>query len=149
MALAIEMSKKKAEIHISDGSRISGYFFVLLHTQGRLGAECLLDLLLDERSFLPFEKDDGQILLVQKGSIVMVVSEGCEYLKSVPYQQKMGSRICLLSGENLKAKVYSDLPQSRSRLSDFLNHSANFFCVEVEGMEHLVNTRFVKSVEPI
>jgi hypothetical protein len=149
MALAIEMSKKKAEILISDGSRLSGYFFVLLHTQGRLGAECLLDLVLDERSFLPFEKDDGQIFLIQKGSIVLVISEGCEYLKGVPYQKKMASRICLLSGQTLEAKVYSDLPQSRSRLSDFLNHSANFFCVEVDGKEYLVNTRFIKSVEPI
>ena len=149
MALAIEMSKKKAEILFSDGNRLSGHFFVLLDTQGRLGAECLLDLLLDERSFLPFEKDEGNILLIQKGSIVMVISEGCEYLNGVPYQKKMGARIGLLSGQNLEAKVYSDLPQARSRLSDFLNHSSKFFCVEVDGKEYLVNSRFIRSVEPI
>ena len=149
MALAIEMLKKKAEILFSDGSRLCGHFFVLLHTQGRLGAECLLDLLQDERSFLPFEKDEGKILLVQKGAIVLVISEGCEYLKGVPYQKKMESRISLLSGQSLEAKVYSDLPQTRSRLSDFLNHSSNFFCVEVDGQEYLVNTQFIKSVDPI
>lgn len=149
MALAIEMSKKKAEVLFSDGSRLLGHFFVLLDTQGRLGAECLLDLLLDERSFLPFEGDEGEILLIQKGSVVMVISEGCEYLKGIPYQKKMEARISLLSGQSLEAKVYSDLPQHRSRLSDFLNHSSKFFCVEVEGKEYLVNSRFIKSVEPI
>jgi hypothetical protein len=149
MALAIEMSKKKAEILFSGGSRMSGHFFVLLHTQGRLGAECLLDLLLDERTFLPFEKDEGKILLIQKSAIVMVISDGCEYLKGVPYQKKMESRISLLSGQSLEVKVYSDLPQNRSRLSDFLNHSAEFFCVEMDGKEYLINTQFIKSVEPI
>ena len=149
MALAIEMSKKKAEVLFSDGSRLPGHFFVLLDTQGRLGAECLLDLLLDERSFLPFEKDEGQILLIQKGSVVMVISEGREYLEGIPYQKKMGARISLLSGQSLEAKVYNDLPRNRSRLSDFLNHSSKFFCVEVEGKEYLVNRRFIKSVEPM
>lgn len=149
MALAIEMSKKKAEILFSDGSRLSGHFFVLLHSQGRIGAESLLDLLLDERSFLPFEEDEGKILLIQKGSIVMVISKGCECLKGFAYQRKMESRISMLSGQSFAAKVYSDLPQNRSRLSDFLNHGSKFFCVEVEGMEYLINTRFIKSVVPI
>ncbi len=148
MKLNIEMSKKKAEIDFSDGSSLSGHFFVLLHAQGRVGGECLLDLLLDERSYLPFEIDGGKVLLLQKGSIVMVKSEGCEYLKGVSYQRKMETRITFLSGRTLEGKVYSDLPQSKSRLSDFLNHSPRFFCVEAEGKEYLVNTQFIKSVDP-
>ncbi len=148
MKLNIEMSKKKAEIVFSDGSRLSGYFFVLLHAQGRVGGECLLDLLFDERSDLPFEIDGGKVLLLQKGSIVMVKSEGCEYLKGVSYQRKMETRITFLSGQIIEGKVYSDLPQSKSRLSDFLNHSRRFFCLEAEGNEYLINTQFIKSADP-
>ena len=148
MKLSIEMSKKKAEIDFSDGSSLSGHFFVLLHAQGRVGGECLLDLLLDERGYLPFEVDSGQILLLQKGSIVLVKSEGCEYLKGVSYQRKMDTRITFLSGRTLEGKVYSDLPQSKSRLSDFLNHSRRYFCLEAEGNEYLVNTQFIKSADP-
>ena len=148
MKLNIEMSKKKAEIVFSDGSSLSGHFFVLLHAQGRVGGECLLDLLLDERSYLPFEIGGGQVLLLQKGSIVMVKSEGCEYLKGVSYQRKMETRITFLSGQTLEGKVYSDLPQSKPRLSDFLNHSRRFFCLEADGNEYMVNTQFIKSVDP-
>ena len=142
------MTKKKAEILFSDGSRLSGQFFVLLHAQGRVGSECLLDLLLDERSYLPFENDGGQIQLLQKGSIVMVKSEVKEYLEGVSFQRKMETRINFLSGKSIEGKVYSDLPQSKSRLSDFLNHSRRFFCLEAEGKEYFINTKFIKSVDP-
>jgi hypothetical protein len=148
MKLNIEMSKKKAQIFFPDGSHLSGHFFVLLHAQGRVGGECLLDLLLDERSYLPFEMEGGQVQLFQKGSIVMVRSEGCQYLQGVSYQRKMNTRIIFLSGQTLEGKVYSDLPQSKSRLSDFLNHSRRFFCLEADGNEYLVNAQFIKSVDP-
>lgn len=149
MKLNIEMTKKKAEVMFSDGSSLSGQFFVLLHAQGRVGSECLLDILLDERIYLPFEEEGGKILLLQKGSIVMVMAEGREYLQDVPFQKKMETRIKFLSGESIEGKVYSDLPQSKSRLSDFLNHSRRFFCLETEGKEHYINTQYIKSVEPI
>ena len=149
MKLNIEMTKKKAEVLFSDGGRLSGQFFVLLHAQGRVGGECLLDLLLDERSYLPFEGDGGKILLLQKGSIVMVKSEEEEYFKGVSYQRKMETRINFLSGQIIEGKVYSDLPQSKSRLSDFLNNSRRFFCLESEGQEYFINTQFIKSVVPM
>ena len=111
-------------------------------------SECLLGLLLDERAYLPFEMDGEEIVLLQKGCMVMIESEGCEYLKMVPFQKKIEVRICFLSGQTLEGKVYSDLPQTKARLSDFLNHSPRFFCMEVGGKEYLINTRFIKSVYP-
>lgn len=149
MNLNVEMSKKKAEIHISDDSRLSGHFFLSLRAQGHTRGQCLLDLLLDERAYLPFEVDGKEIVLLQKGGIVMIESEGCEYLKLVPFQKKMEMQINFFSGQTLEGKVYSDLPHTKSRLSDFLNHSPRFFCMEVEGKEYLVNTRFIKSVYPL
>jgi len=148
MNLNIEMSKKQAEILFPDESRLSGHFFVSLRAQGHTRGQCLLDLLLDERPYLPFETDGEEIVLLQKGSIVMIESEGCEYLKMVPFQKKMEIRVCFLTGETLEGEVYSDLPQTKSRLSDFLNHSPRFFCMEVAGKEYLINTRFIKSVYP-
>ncbi len=148
MNLNIEMSKRKADIFISDGSRLSGHFFVSLRAQGYSRGECLLGLLLDERAYLPFEMDGDEIVLLQKGCMVMIESEGCEYLKIVSFQKKIDIRISFLSGQTLEGKVYSDLPQTNSRLSDFLNHSPRFFCMEVDGKEVLINTLFIKSVYP-
>ena len=148
MNLNIEMAKKKVEISMSDGSRLSGHFFVSLHSQGHSRGECLLDLLLDERAYLPFEIDGEEIVLLKKGGIFMIESEGCQYLKMVPFQKKMEIRICFQSGQTLEGKVYSDLPQTKSRLSDFLNHSSRFFCMEVDEKEYLINTQFIKSVYP-
>jgi len=148
MNLKVEMIKKKVEVYISDDSRLSGHFFLSLRAQGHTRSQCLLDLLLDERAYLPFEVDGKEIVLLQKGGIVMIESGGCEYLKLVPFRKKMGLQICFFSGRTLEGKVYSDLPQTKSRLSDFLNHSPRFFCMEVDGKEYLLNTRFIKSVHP-
>ena len=48
----------------------------------------------------------------------------------------------------MEGTVYLDLPKSHSRLSDFLNYSKAFFCLEVGDRDYLVNSRFVKMVCP-
>ena len=109
----------------------------------------MLDLLVSEKTYLPFELDEGQIVLLQKECIVMIVLEDRDMKKSIIYEQKIPAEVRFLSGESIEGKVYSDLPRNYARLSDFLNHSKTFFYLEVGDKDYLVNSRLVKAVRPM
>ena len=149
MGLKIETTKKKAEIICSDESSLNGSFFVALRAPTREGNELVLDLLVSEKTYLPFELDEGQIVLLQKECIVMIVLEDRDMKKSITYEQKIPAEVRFLSGESIEGRVYSDLPRSHARLSDFLNQSKTFFYLEVGDKDYLVNSRLVKAVRPI
>ena len=149
MGLKIETTKKRAEIICSDESSLNGSFFVALRAPTREGNELVLDLLVSEKTYLPFELDEGQIVLLQKECIVMIVLEDRDMKKSIIYEQKIPAEVRFLSGESIEGKVYSDLPRNYARLSDFLNHSKTFFYLEVGDKDYLVNSRLVKAVRPI
>ncbi len=149
MGLKIETTKKRAEIICSDESSLNGSFFVALRAPVREGNELVLDLLVSEKTYLPFELDEGQIVLLQKECIVMIVLEDRDMKKGITYEQEIPAEVRFLSGESIEGKVYSDLPRSHARLSDFLNHSKIFFYLEVGDKDYLVNSRLVKVVRPI
>ncbi len=54
--------------------------------------------------------------------------------------------IHLLTGQTISGKVSFALPQTHSRLSDFLNSRETFFRLEVQGKNYLVQNRFVKLI---
>lgn len=149
MGLKIETTKKRAEIICSDESSLNGSFFVSLRAPTREGNELVLDLLVSETIYLPFELDEEQIVLLQKECIVMLVLEDRDMKKSITYKQKIPAEVSFLPGKSIKGQVYSDLPRSHARLSDFLNHSKPFFNLEVGDKDYLVNSRLVKAFRPI
>ena len=149
MELKIETTKKRAEIICSDESRLNGSFFVSLRAPNYEGNELVLDLLVSEKTYLPFELDQGKIVLLQKGCIVMAVLKVSEMKRIISYQNEIPAKVHLLSGKTIEGKVYSDLPRTHARLSDFLNQSKAFFHLEVDDKDYLVNSHFVKIVRPI
>ena len=146
MGLQIETAKKRADVFCSDDSRLVGNFFVSRQAPGREGSEFVLDLLIGERTYLPFELNEKEIILLRKACIVMVVPEDLDMKRSLSYQLIIPVEVSLLSGQNIQGKVYNDLPKSHSRLSDFLNHSKGFFHLEVGDKDYLLNSRYVKLV---
>ncbi len=149
MGLKIETTKKKAKIIYSDESSFNGSFFVALRAPTREGNELVLDLLVSEKTYLPFELDEGQMVLLQKECIVLIVLEDRDTKKSITYEQEIPAEVRFLLGESIVGKVYSDLPRSHARLSDFLNHNKTFFYLEVGDKDYVVNSRAVKVVCPI
>ncbi|HUT83493.1 MAG TPA: hypothetical protein VMX95_02495 [Thermodesulfobacteriota bacterium] len=80
---------------------------------------------------------------------MMIVLEDRDMKNSITYEQKILAEVSFLSGKSIEGQVYSDLPRSHARLSDFLNHSKPFFYLEVGDKDYLVNSRLVKVVRPI
>ena len=149
MELKIETIKKRAEVICSDNSSFKGSFFVALRAPGRDGNELVLDLLVSEKTYLPFDLDNGKIVLLQKECIVTIILEDRDMKESITYEQQIPAEVRFLTGQSIKGNVYSDLPKSHSRLSDFLNHSKSFFYLEVGETDYLVNSLLVKIVRPI
>ena len=148
MSLKLKTQKRQAEIKFSDGHSIGGHFFISPSPKGLSGSGNVIEILNDDRFYIPFEIAEGEISLLQKGSIVMVRMAISEMPKDLPYLSRTSTKIFLLSGDILKGHVFIDLPKTRTRLSDFLNFSKRFFFIEVDEQDFFVNTKFVKMVMP-
>lgn len=146
--LKLDMIRRKGEVIFSDGTRESGDFFVSPSSASHTGRESIAELLNGERSYIPLESRAGEVVLLQKRSIVMVLLEADEMRKDLAYQRRITAQVRFLSGESMEGTVYLDLPKSHSRLSDFLNYSKAFFYLEVGDKDYLVNSQFVKMVCP-
>ena len=149
MELKIETLREKAEVFFPDESNLEGCFFVAQFAPGYRRKECVFDLFIGERAYLPFELADGEILLIQKKSIMMVVTEESELERHLVYQQKLPAEIQFVAGKTIRGHIYNDLPPNYLRLSDYLNQHTTFFLLDVDSQAHLVNSRFVKIVRPV
>lgn len=65
--LSTTKNKKEVKIILTDGTILKGYVFLA-------GEQRLLDLLNDDRSFLPVECTDGEVNLISKFSIQRLVT---------------------------------------------------------------------------
>jgi len=148
MNLKLRTQKRQAETKFSDGHSICGHFFISPLSKGLPGNENVIELLNDDRSYIPFEIAEGVISLLQKESIVMVRMAVSEMPKDLPYLSRISTKIFLLSGDILEGHVFIDLPKTHTRLSDFLNFSKKFFFIDVDEQDFLINTKFVKMVMP-
>jgi len=146
--LKLTTQKKQAKIKFSDGHSICGNFFISPHPKGLPGSENVIELLNDDRFYIPFEIAEGEISLLQKESIMMVRMAISEIRRDLPYQNRTLAKVFLLSGNILEGYVFIDLPKTHTRLSDFLNFSKRFFFMDVDEQDFLVNTKFVKMVMP-
>jgi hypothetical protein len=140
----IKTLRKRAVVSMTDCSSLSGCFFVSPNSSRHEGPETIYELLTGDRNYLPFDWDGEGVVLLQRGSIATVRLAEKEINRYTPFQKKLRTRISFLSGETLEGNVFSDHPKAYLRLSDFLNLSNNFFYIQVEDDDCLVNTLCVK-----
>jgi hypothetical protein len=148
MNLKLRTQKRRAEIKFSDGHSICGHFFISPPPKGFSGSENVIELLNDDRFYIPFEIAEDEISLLQKESIMWVRMAVSEMPRDLPYLSRTSTKIFLLSGDIIEGHVFIDLPKTHTRLSDFLNFSKKFFFMGVGEQDLLINTKFVKMVMP-
>jgi hypothetical protein len=146
MELKVETIKKKAVVHFPDNQQMTGFFFVSAISAFRDGGELVSELLARDRNYIPFEYEDGEIALLRKENIMMVYIEEDPADNEMPGYKQVPVVIHLLSGQTISGLVSFALPQTHSRLSDFLNSREAFFRLEVQGKNFLVQNRFVKLI---
>jgi hypothetical protein len=149
MQLKIETVRKKATVFFPENSQMTGNFFVSAISAYREDGELISELLAEDRNYIPFETDRGEIVLLRKENMMMVYVEEDIADNAFPGYKQVPVIIHLLTGQNINGKVSFALPETHSRLSDFLNSRDAFFRLEVEGKNYLVQNRFVKMITAI
>lgn len=149
MQLKVETIKKKAIVYFPESTQMSGNFFVSAISAFRDGGELISELLAQDRNYIPFESEDGAIALLRKENIMMVYLEEDMADNEMPGYKQVPVIIHLLTGQTIGGKVSFALPQTHSRLSDFLNSREAFFRLEVQGKNYLVQNRFVKLITAV
>lgn len=144
--LKLETVQKRAEIRQEGESILSGYFFLSVLSPNGHGPERIIDLLNGEKRFLPFRLEGGEVILLRRREILTVVPEEDDAPPPVGLFRKIVAEIRLTSGDTLKGHIFTDLPESHSRLSDFFNRCGDFFYLEAGGRGHLVNSLKVLSI---
>ncbi len=147
MQLKVETIKKKAIIYFPEGSELHGCFFVAALSVLREGGELVTELLAKDRNYIPFESDQGETILIRKENMMMVYVEEDVADNYLPGYQQVFVSIHLMTGQIISGKVSFALPETHSRLSDFLNTREAFFRLEVEGKNYLVQNSFVKLIK--
>jgi hypothetical protein len=146
MTFKIDTLKKGAVILFSDGSRIAGHFFVSSVSPRHTGSQAISELLAEDRAFVPFELETGDVTLVNKATIAMVKLQTDELNKDVPGYKQIKASLDLLSGETKDCSVCFALPESHSRLSDFFNSCRDFIHIEAAGEYYLVQAKAIKRI---
>ena len=148
MSFKIQLVRKQAVIFFPDGGQLGGNFFVSPTTPNHGGSGYIIELLRDNRNFIPFETDSGYLALVRKKNMVMVQLGHEDSDRNIPVLKQMAVNVILVTGENIMGMVHFTLPENHSRLSDFLNTNEDFFYLNADKRLILVQTRFVKLVTP-
>lgn len=147
--MKIRMIRKLAEVILEDGSNLQGSFFLSPTSAHRLGPESMKELLNGDRSFLPLELGREDLVLVSRNAIAMVFSKEQEDESLSRGQARIPAEVILRSGKTLQGDIRHDLPETHSRLSDFMNRSGPFFHLEVASKDCFVATASVKLIRPL
>jgi hypothetical protein len=149
MQLKIETIKKRATVFFPENSQMNGNFFVSAVSEFREGGELITELLAKDKNYIPFESDQGETVLLRKENMMMIYLEEDVADNYLPGYKQVPVVIHLLTGQIISGKVSFALPETHSRLSDFLNSRDAFFRLEVEEKNYLVQNRFVKMIAAI
>ena len=144
--LKLETVRKQAEIRLAGGRILSGDFFVSAVSPSGPGPERILDLLNGEKRFLPFMLEGEEVVLIRRRAILTVVPEKDDTLPAESLYRKISASIQLDTGDTIHGHVFTDMPESHSRLSDFFNHCGEFFFFRAGRRPHLVNSRRILSI---
>ena len=128
-----------ADVILTTGEKVRGTFFVAPASAHRPGPETLLELLNeDARSFVPFQSEEGMLLL-NRTTIRLVSFASPELLQlfSAPDNENIYGITLVLSGDAHKITGYchtGDLRPETRRPIDLLNSSEVFLLVYSERL---------------
>ncbi len=147
-----------AEVTIAGEKPAALTLFLAGRTRQHAGDERPSDLLNGPDTFLPAVDRGGRLRLVRRDAVVVITvpavhepgTEGPEAeAASLPASRHAEVEVNLASGGVIRGTVDYDMPESRSRLIDFLNREDRCLAVRHGGQVHLVNKRHIARVAKV
>jgi hypothetical protein len=147
----VEKQRADASITLSNGSSMSGHFFLAQASPTLTGRERVGELLNSESGFFPFQDDSGRTVLYNRDHVVLVRLAEDEARLDPGYAVATARTvlISLSNGQQLRGSVRVYRPEGRDRLSDWARHGPRFRYLETSeatvilNADHIVDAREV------
>ena len=147
MEMKVDKFRNKATITLSDGRRFDGNFFLSNHSAQHSGSETVYDVMSSVLSFIPLEDIQAkEVIFVAKSQIVSVELLDREVVSSL-YLRELQIQVDMLNGEVIHGEILIDMPQTKPRLSDFLNLPLKFLYVHREQGDMIINKGYIVSLK--
>lgn len=131
---------------LADGKQVEGDVFLSPYEAHRHGPQRVGELLNSEETFLPVKTAEGTLQLNVANIIKAITPAEEELDELMMLGKKYTVGITTLCSKEISGNVFVDLPQSRSRVSDYLNQPQRFFPIIVHENIVYIARRFILSV---
>lgn len=160
MSHEYRVAKKEvpAEVTIAGEKPAVLTLFLAGQTRQHAGDERPSDLLNGPDLFLPAIDRKGKLRLLRRDAVVLITvpdahepgAEGPEPdAGPLPPSRHAEVEVILQGGTAIRGTVEYDMPESRSRLLDFLNREDRCLAVRHKGQVHLVNKQHIARVNAL
>jgi hypothetical protein len=148
--MRFEKNKRKATVYRSDGQRVDVNFFLSLYAEEHSGKELILDILNSEAAFLPVEDiHTGEIFFINKGRIMYLEIAERDLEDETILSPQRYVQVELINNEVMDLSIFLEMPEDRSRVSDYLNFSQEFIYLCGKEKDVILNKAFVFSVKDL
>jgi hypothetical protein len=148
--MRVEKNKRKATLCRSDGMKLDVNFFLSPYAEGHSGKELILDILNSDSTFLPVEDiRTGEIFFLNKDSVMFLEIPERDLTDETPLNPEKRVKVELTNNEILNLSIFMEMPEERSRVSDYLNFSRAFIYLCGKERDIILNKAFVFSVKDL
>lgn len=142
----IAKNRRQVIFTLADGSKLGGEVFLNLYEAHGQGSQKVGELLNGRDAFLPVKTAEGTVHLNVANIIKASTPADAERHELMLLGKKYTVRITTLHGEEIEGEIFVDLPQDRSRVSDYLNRPDRFCRVFTPDAIIYIGTRFILAV---
>jgi hypothetical protein len=146
----VEKIKRKVTLCRSDGVKLDVYFFLSPYAEEHSGRELILDILNSNSTFLPVEDiHTGAIFFLNKNGVMSLEIPERDLAEETVLNPEKRVQVELTNHEILNLSLFMEMPEERSRVSDYLNFSPRFIYLCGKEKDIILNKSFVFSVKDL
>jgi len=148
--MRLEKIKRRVTLCRSDGVKLDVNFFLSPYAEGHSGRELILDILNSNLTFLPVEDiRTGAIFFLNKNGVMSLEIPERDLADETVLNPEKSVQVELTNHEILNLSFFMEMPEERSRISDYLNFSPVFIYLCGKEKDLILNKFFVFSVRDL
>ncbi len=146
--MRMEKYKRKATICRSDGKKLDVNFYLRQFAEEHSGQELVIDIFNSKATFIPLEDiRENKVFFLNKKKVMFLELAERDLTEETMLVPEIRVQVELSNGEVLKGNLFLEMPQDRSRVSDYLNFSPGFVYLGREEGDIILNKEFMFSVK--
>ncbi|OPX98121.1 MAG: hypothetical protein A4E58_01013 [Syntrophorhabdus sp. PtaB.Bin006] len=148
--MRVEKNKRRVTLCRSDGMKLDVNFFLSPYAEGHSGKELMLDVLNSNSAFLPAEDiHTGATFFLNKSEVMFLEIPERDLAEETVLNPQKSVQVELTNHEILNLSLFMEMPEDRSRVSDYLNFSPGFIYLCGKEKDIILNKSFVFSVKDL